>query len=101
MPRPLNDVDSFNLLLEEYGEEMGVILCSVQQFLERRFVLLASHESRGQSVYEHFCEFTVSLVHNLLYSGIVLFEIGCHQIELLMSLPESLDLQPHVHQRFC
>ena len=95
----LNNVNGLDLLLQEKREEVGLVRCPTVELLKRRFVGLTGHEGRAQTVHEDFRELTVPVLHDLPHGGVILLKVGCHQIQLLVSLPEALDLESGVHQR--
>ena len=49
-------------------------------------------------LHEQLSEFTVSLVHNLVQNAVVPVEVWLDQVELLLTLPETADFQPDVHE---
>ena len=52
MSRFLDYVNRFDLLLQEKGEEVGLVRCSAEQLLEGCLIGIACHEGRAQTIHE-------------------------------------------------
>lgn len=91
LPRLLNEVDGFDLLLKEDFEVLLLFAGVLKELIETSSVLLTSHEGGRQVLHENLSKLTIARFNHFVNDIVVLVKVGSDKLELLLPLLKSVD----------